>query len=159
MTTLRRRFPLRFRAALLGGTLLAVALSAVPGVAGAAQRAAPVISRGGIGVAVPPPGWGVGAEALSVDGQLLDLQVETAQDGTVRIIREPGQAETADSGGAGSTVSPAGSPPACRDPAHKVSSAWWHQAYHWTFKAASKPSNLSMDTSERQFNRAMKNTT
>src|SRR4051812_15533082 len=87
------------RAALLGA-LTGLALMSIPGTttaAGPAPRSATAahaststsISRGNLRVAVPARGYGVVATALTVDGGEQVLQVETALDGTSRIVTQP----------------------------------------------------------------------
>src|SRR4051812_25263660 len=86
------------RAALLGA-LTGLALLSIPTATSASSGASPAagarastartISRGNLRVAVPAAGYGVVATARTVDGGEQVLQVETAADGTVRVIAQP----------------------------------------------------------------------
>jgi hypothetical protein len=123
------------------------------------------VTRGGLTVNVPPPGTGVRASALLVTGETRSLAVETAVDGRVLIVEEPGTAALDRDARAASASAPrpdtgvAGSPPACQDGKHNVTGSWWHSTFHWLFKAASKPSNLTIASAEYQLKRSVSNIT
>lgn len=152
--------------------LMALAWSAPAGATGASTAHVPMISRGGLAVAVPAPGTGVVASELTASGAVRELRVETTLDGRVVVVTQPdaasvvGASTGAGTGagagagsGAGSPVSPTGSPPACSDRAHTVFDSWWHSTMHWSFKSASKPSNMTAATAETQLKRAVANIT
>jgi hypothetical protein len=138
------------------GLLLALACS-VPATA-AAPRAA-TITRGGLTVAVPARGMGVVASATTVSGAVLELRVETSLDGRVAVLSEPGAATSTGTTAAGPATSVAGSPPACSDSQRKVFSSWWHTTFRWSFKASTRPSNLTAATAAGQLKHAVRNIT
>jgi Matrixin len=163
MPNLKRSDQRSIRSSLLTSGALALALTllaAVPAGAAAPAARVPTITRGGLTVAIPARGMGVVASALTVSGANRELRVETRADGQVVVLSDPDSAAVAQRSATRSQmVAPAGSPPACSDTKRKVFASWWHSTFHWSFKTASKPSNLTVSTATAELKRAVKNIT
>lgn len=81
------------------------------------------IADGDLRLIVPPPGSGVGVEALFTDGAD-EFGIETSTSGTVTLIGVGTDDQTGPGGGS------AGGPPACDDPAYNLHGSYEPDTHH-----------------------------
>lgn len=96
----------------------------------------------GASVIVPPRGYGVWTDALSIDGHEATLGVETHRDGSVAIYRASDLEQVA--GAAVSRTRAGTSPSPCSDGAYSLYPNSMASTYNWYFKASSKPTEVSL---------------
>jgi hypothetical protein len=105
-----------------------------------------------VSVVVPPAGEGVHAEAVLTNGQMVELQVKTAGDGRVALVRHPAPLE------------------ALKTPEHTAMSACsngdynllgyrWTRTYHWYFNADTTPGELTIAEAEQAIRESTTNIT
>jgi hypothetical protein len=97
-----------------------------------------MVTRGGLSAMVPPRGEGVGAEAILAGGGSISLRVESRLDGRVVIS----SAQTP-AGGTNPSATIQAAPNACLDRAHHLTTSFWRTTVNWSFRAASRPANLT----------------
>ncbi len=143
--------PARRLAAVLG----ALALVAMPTTASAADDpGAGTFERSGLRVAAPPPGFGVAMTAVTVDGEGLELVLETDLAGLTRVVdRATGARRAAQLDGV------AASPGPCKDVKHALIGFKWAGAWAWRFRASSTPLGLRKTTVESQLRAAARSIT
>lgn len=98
----------------------------------------------GVVVKVQPRGKGIWEEHFLANGQMEELTVETAEDGSVTISdwgSESDEPQTFTSGGTGG-------PAACLDTEYDLKPWTWETTYFWEFYSASRPDELSLLESE-----------
>jgi hypothetical protein len=105
-----------------------------------------------VAVLVPPEGESVYAEALLVDGRAVELQIETAADGRVALIRHSEHEEAAEP----ATHTAMG---ACSDGSYKLLNYKWHRTYRWYFNAGTTPGELTVAEAEQAIREATGNIT
>jgi hypothetical protein len=105
-----------------------------------------------VSVLVPAQGEGVHAEVLLMDGRSVELQVQTAADGRVALVRhaEPEAASEPDTHSALA---------ACNEGAYNLLSYKWRSVYHWRFNAGSTPGELGVAEAEEAIRQATNNIT
>jgi Matrixin len=133
-----------------GAVSAAIALAPIAVDAGVtAGRAIGQMSSGrsitvdGIEIGVPKPGMGVGVSETHPDGSTTDIRITTDLSGHVTVTREAPQASTVAPAlpSTSSAVAPSATT-ACGDPKFNLTGSSWREAFHWSFKSSSTPSNL-----------------
>src|SRR5437016_4898029 len=98
-------------------------------------RPGAVIAVGGLRFVVPPPGMGVGAEALLAGGGERSATVRTLADGTV--------VTWARSWPGGAAIAPPSTPfDKCADGGYALNSSDWSRIYRWRFRSRSTPQGV-----------------
>ncbi|HYO56496.1 matrixin family metalloprotease [Archangium sp.] len=105
-----------------------------------------------VAVLVPPAGEGVHAEAVLSDGRMVELQVKTAVDGRVALVRHPAPVKALKS-----TDHTAMS--ACTEGAYNLLGYRWTHTYHWSFNAGTTPGELTVAEAEQAIREATNNIT
>jgi hypothetical protein len=109
------------------------------------------IADSGLTVSVPPPGRGLFAQALAVDGSITTLGVQTKTDGSVLVFEQ---------GSLAGRVDPmSSSPSACADSAYSLYPTSWTKTYRWYFDATSTPSGLTQSAATGALKSAVNNIT
>jgi Matrixin len=114
-----------------------------------------MITLSGIRVAVPRPGFSVGASALGADGRTTELLVSTDATGHVSTSTDLPTA----SGAASPQAATAAALAACSDSKYKRTGTYWHSPFHWSFRAASTPTGLKQADVEATLKHAVGNIT
>ena len=155
-TTSRTARGLLVRPALFG-LLLTAAPLAPAHLAATGPHPGTLLRHDGLTIVVPPRGRGVWAEAILADGSIRVLGVQTAADGTVRVL--PGGGAAAQSPSGVRPLSPSISPPACSDSAYSLYPSSWNKTYTWYFNATSTPSGISQTAATGALKSAANNIT
>jgi hypothetical protein len=114
-------------------------------------RPGAVLRAQGVSVVIPPPGRGVWAAALDINGRWRVVGVSTAPDGSVSLVRKG--AESASAGSTGNRTDP------CSDNAYTLYSNTWASTYAWYFNASTAPSEISESTATSGLRSAVQNIT
>src|SRR5437588_2603949 len=111
-------------------------------------RPGAVIAVGGLRFVVPPPGMGVGAEALLAGGGERSATVRTLADGTV--------VTWARSWPGGAAIAPPSTPfDKCADGGYALNSSDWSRIYRWRFRSRSTPPGVKRYAARRALRRAV----
>ncbi|WNG57848.1 hypothetical protein F0U59_26140 [Archangium gephyra] len=105
-----------------------------------------------VGVLIPPAGEGVHVEAVLADGSTVELQVKTAGDGRVALVRHPEPVKALES--ADHTALSA-----CNEGDYHLLGWQWTQDYHWYFNADTTPGELTIAEAEQAIREATGNIT
>lgn len=132
------------------GVAVVVLIAALPLTASAAAPDPADVLR----VEAPAPGYGVAVTALTVDGQGLDLVVETGLDGVTRVVG-PDALAARTAGRVGVTVAK----DACADGKHSEIGFRWTRPWAWRFRASSTPAGLRKAVVETQLKAAVRSIT
>ncbi|MCX5171578.1 matrixin family metalloprotease [Streptomyces antibioticus] len=111
-----------------------------------------LLTRDGVGVAVPEPGVTVAVEALTVDGAARGLTVRVAADGTVSYDDDHTASGDRAATGAGSR---ADSPAACDDSAFTTADRKEYNTYDWFIGDGPMPGGISRAEARRAFEDAI----
>jgi hypothetical protein len=106
-----------------------------------------------VAVLVPAEGEGVHAEAFLANGQVVELQLETAADGRVALVRH------AEPVAAGEPETHSALVGACSDGAYNLNNYRWTRTYNWYFNAGTTPGELSAAEAELALRNATTNIT
>ena len=102
-------------------------------------RPGDIVRDFGVGVTVPPPGKGVWAIGLKVDGGEQVLGARTAKDGSVTLLSVGEELQASSSEATISAIDE------CSDSAYVLHEwSWGLNRYDWFYNTASKPSNLTV---------------
>lgn len=107
-----------------------------------------------IGLQVPPPGEGVGGDALAVDGTVADFELEVSDTGVISYPVDPAPSEP-DPPGAPSAASPA----ECDDSAYTLIDSKEYGTYNWWIGDGGMPGALSRTQARSAFADAINNIT
>ncbi|AKJ04667.1 Proteinase like protein [Archangium gephyra] len=105
-----------------------------------------------VGVLIPPAGEGVHVEAVLADGSTVELQVKTAGDGRVALVRHPEPVKALESTGPTALS-------ACTEGDYTLLGWQWTQDYHWYFNADTTPGELTIAEAEQAIREATGNIT
>jgi hypothetical protein len=145
----------RCRHVVLAASLLPLFVAGPAGAGAPAQparlRAGEVLRAQGISVVIQPPGRGVWAAALEVNGGWRVVGVTTAPDGSVSVVRE---------GAPSSPVAPSSTRTnPCSDNAYVLNPDTWNSTYNWYFNASTTPNEISQSTATSGLRAAVENIT
>ncbi|MQA84998.1 MAG: matrixin family metalloprotease [Streptosporangiales bacterium] len=105
-----------------------------------------IMDEGGVGAHVPPPGWGVAVNALTLTGEQV-FAIETRADRSVLLLDVGLERSDQEAATASQSAATAGA--ACRDGAWRNRGVSERDNHRWRFNPAHRPSGLSVSAARR----------
>jgi len=106
-----------------------------------------------VSVIVPPAGEGVHAEAVLRNGQVVELQLKTEEDGRVALVRHDDLLEASEKSAQHTAMG------ACSEGAYNLLGYRWSRTYNWYFNAGTTPAELTVAEAEQVLRESTSNIT